>query len=120
MLIKVVDCPDSLSSSNCSSLLVSVKFVVELTILIFVNCHVLPVYGVGFPLGRVSDCWHLEGEEEGLSSGVIGIALALLNIIIRVRVHLEDKVVTLEFSVKSSDNHDFVRGNLAHSCSLSG
>jgi len=91
----------------------------SLATLVLVECHMLPIDWIGRVESRVSNCWDLEWEESLRLVVHLVVKLLEWGNISCVFITVQEIIITQEFSIESTYNHDFILRHLAHSCSLS-
>ena len=75
--------------------------------------HVLPIDGDHGSFGWIANCWNLEWEERStIHTSSVGSSLVLGDLLNGscVVIHLDEVIVSQEFSIESTDDHYFIFG----------
>lgn len=84
-----------------------------------IESHMLPIDGEGRVESSITDGRNLEWEESLGAVHVVVVILIERSYISWVLIAVEDIIITQEFSIESTYDHDIVLRNLAHTSSLS-
>lgn len=83
-----------------------------------IQSHRLPVHGQGLSIFDATKGWHLEGEQGECATHAQVLLLVHFLWLASLHVILDGEVVIQEFTIESTDNHNLIVSDLAHSSTL--
>ena len=99
--------------------LLDMLLVAPLTSIEVIEGHLLPIDRNCLSCCQITNCWNLEWEQS-LVVEAESLKLAYALWLSRALINLNDVIISQEFSVEASNDHELIWGELTHSSSLSG